>query len=355
MRILILNRRDIRNPSAGGAEVYTHEIARGLTAKYGCEVSVYASEFPDGSQEETLDGVRYLRRGGEATVHLRGFCYALRNKAHFDCIVDEFNGIGFFTFFFRNSVLLIHQLYREFWFRELGVAGAFPYVIEPMFLKRYRKKRTITVSNSTKHDLERLGFHDVRVVMNALRNSPFPVTVGKEDRLTMVFLGRLRSTKRPEEAIRIFKRVKEKVPSVQLWMIGKGPAEEELRAMAKDEDGVVFKGWVSEGEKMNLLKRAHVLLVPSVREGFGINVIESAAVGTPAIGYDVPGLRDSIRQGETGYLVHSAGEAARAVEALLADPARYDEIAERCICYAREFDWGSRVDEFWAAICGPPA
>jgi hypothetical protein len=122
MNILILNRRDIVNPSGGGAEVYTHEIARGLAAKYGCEVSVFASLFPGCKERETVDGVTYVRGGNEVTVHLRGFYYALRNRARFDCIIDEFNGIGFLTFAFPNSMLLIYQLYKEFWVREYDFA-----------------------------------------------------------------------------------------------------------------------------------------------------------------------------------------------------------------------------------------
>jgi glycosyltransferase involved in cell wall biosynthesis len=52
------------------------------------------------------------------------------------------------------------------------------------------------------------------------------------------------------------------------------------------------------------LSRAHIILVPAVREGWGLVVTEANAMGTPAIGYDdVPGLRDSIRHGETGITI----------------------------------------------------
>ena len=108
MRILILNRRDIANPAGGGAEIYTHEIARGLVDKYQCTVMVFTSRFKDCAAEEIIDGIQYVRRGNEVTVHLRGFLYALKNRKKFDRLIDEFNGIGFFTFFLPNSILLIH-------------------------------------------------------------------------------------------------------------------------------------------------------------------------------------------------------------------------------------------------------
>lgn len=349
MKLLILNRRDISNPAGGGAEVYTHEITRGLASKYNCECVVFSSRFPNSDAEETIDGVRYLRKGNELTVHLWGFLYAVKNRNKFDKIVDQFNGIGFFTFFLHNSVLLIHQMYREFWFRELGASGAFPYVLEPLLLRLYRKRLAITVSESTKEDLEARGFGEVRIVMNAITDLP-EGEVKKDADPTIVFLGRLKSTKRPEDAIEIFRKVKQRVPAARLWMIGAGPLEKVLRKQAEGLTNVVFFGWVKDKEKTALLQRAHVLVVPSVREGFGINVIEAASAGCPAVGYDVPGLRDSIRHGKTGYLTDSADEAATRIIELLNDRAAYEQLSRNCLDYAKGFDWRKRVDEFWETM-----
>lgn len=351
MKILILNRRDIANPAGGGAETYTHEIARGLAEKHGCEVVAFSSRFKGSEEEDTIDGVRYVRRGSEATVHLWGFAYATKNRRRFDLIIDEFNGVGFFTFFLPNSILLIHQMYKEFWFRELGIAGAFPYVLEPLLLRLYRKKRAITVSPSTRDDLMRLGFKQVRIVMNALAR-PLAVSGPKDTEPTLVFLGRLRSTKRPEDALKIFRSVKAQVPSARLWIIGAGPLEQRLKDLAFGLADVTFWGFVSGDQKMGLLARAHLLVVPSVREGFGINVIEAASAGCPSVGYNVAGLRDSIRHGETGYLADSVDEAAAKAIGLLTDPAAYQRMSHSCLVYAKEFDWARRVDEFWEIIKG---
>jgi glycosyltransferase involved in cell wall biosynthesis len=308
MRILILNRRDIANPSGGGAEVYTHEIASGLVSRYSCECVVFSSRFPNSAAEEVIDGVKYMRKGNEASVHLWGLVFAARNRKNFDCIIDEFNGVGFFTFFLSNSILLIHQLYKEFWFRELGVKGVFPYLLEPLLLRLYSKKPAITVSQSTREDLEMRGFKRVKIVMNAISHPPAG-DQQKDDVPALVFLGRLRKTKQPADAIEIFRQVKKRIPTARLWMIGTGPLEGALKKNTVGLADISFHGFVSEEEKMSLLKRAHILLVPSVREGFGINVIEAASAGTPAVGYNVPGLRDSIQHGETGYLTSSADEA----------------------------------------------
>ena len=349
MKILILNRRDIANPAGGGAEIYTHEIARGLVNKYGCQVAVFSSRFPGSAAEEIIDGVRHIRKGNEATVHFWGLVYAVKNRAAFDRIIDEFNGIGFCTFFLPNSLLLIHQLYKEFWFRELGIAGALPYLLEPLLLRLYRKRPAITVSQSTKGDLEQRGFRKIRIVMNAVRQFPAGGVV-KESQPTIVFLGRLRSTKQPGDALEIYRNVKERIPSARLWIVGTGPLEAALKKRAEGLRDVTFWGWVEDGQKMQLLARSHVLVVPSVREGFGINVIEAASEGCPAVGYDVPGLRDSIRHNETGYLVNSRDEAAAKIIELLLDHALFERLSRKCVDYARGFDWPKRIDEFWESL-----
>jgi glycosyltransferase involved in cell wall biosynthesis len=349
LNILILNRRDIKNPHGGGAEVYTHEVAKGLVER-GCEVTVFSSRFRGSSREEDVDGVRYLRAGTELTVHFRGFLYALRNRRSFHLLIDEFNGIGFFTFLLPGGMILIHQLYREFWFRELGPLGAPPYVVEPLLLRLYRRKPAVTVSESTRGDLERLGFKDIHVVMNALGNRPLDEVGAKEALPTMVFLGRLRATKRPEDAVEIYRLVKSEIPEARLWMIGSGPDEAELKKKAEGMDGITFHGFVSEDRKFELLRRAHVLLVPGVREGFGINVIEAASQGTPAVGYNIHGLRDSIRDGLTGMLAEGPEDAARKTAGLLKDPLLYRRMAENCLEYSRGFNWEKRAEEFWQVI-----
>ncbi|KPK28223.1 MAG: hypothetical protein AMJ61_03230 [Desulfobacterales bacterium SG8_35_2] len=349
MKILILNRRDRKHPEGGGAEVYTHEIAKGLTER-GCEVTIFSSSFKGALPEEIIDGIRHLRKGGEFMVHFHGFLYAFRHRKMFDLIIDEFNGLGFFGFLLPRSMILIHQLYREFWFRELGAIGAIPYVIEPLLLRCYRRRTAVTVSDSTKKDLEGLGFTNINLVMNALSISPLLQFADKEEKPTLIFLGRLKSTKRPEDALSIFRVVQAEIPEARLWMVGQGPEKEHLLKMSKDLSNVTFFGWVEGAEKYRLLKSAHILLVPGVREGFGINVIEAASQGTPAIGYDIHGLRDSIRNGLTGLLATGPEDAGIKAIQLIRDTFRYQTMAEECLAYAKDFNWQKRAGEFWEVV-----
>ncbi|MFC1769910.1 glycosyltransferase family 4 protein [Nitrospirota bacterium] len=351
MRILFLNRRDTVNPLGGGAEIYTHEMAKRLVAN-GDEVDLFTMAFPDCAKEEVIDGIRHIRAGSEFGVHYRGFIYAFKHRRHYDLIVDEFNGIGFGGFLFRKGMLLIHQMYREFWFRELGILGALPYIIEPINLWLYRKQPAITVSRSTATDLEAIGFNNVHIVKNAIEALPVDETVTKEPDPTLLFLSRLRSTKKPEDAIRIYQRVKKSVPNLKLWFVGRGPEEEKLHALAADDRDITFLGFVEEAKKYEIYKRAHIIVVPGVREGWGMNVTEAASQGTPAVGYNVPGLRDSIRDKKTGLLASGIEDAAEKVLMLLNDKELYAQYSSNCIEDVKQFNWHNRAEEFRKIIEG---
>jgi glycosyltransferase involved in cell wall biosynthesis len=130
----------------------------------------------------------------------------------------------------------------------------------------------------------------------------------KEPVPTVVFIGRLSANKRPKHAIRAFGLVHRQIPDAQMWVIGSGPEEARLRRTAGP--GVTFLGHVPEEEKHERLARAHALIATSVREGWGLVVTEAAASGTVSIGYDVPGLRDSI--GASGGVLTRADPASLA-------------------------------------------
>ena len=346
MNILILNRRDIYNPLGGGAEKYTLEVAKGLLER-GHKVVWFSSTFPGAEPQEKRDGILYIRKGSELTTHLFGLLHALRNRRRYDLIIEEFNGIGYMTFPLRNSILLIHQLYQEFWTAEMGRWAFFMKYVEKFLLSFYKNKFTITVSPSTKEDLEALGFKRVEIVENGVE--PVNVDCRKEERLTLIYLGRLRKTKNPEDAIRIFLKVKESIPDARLVVMGTGPLEEYLRSKYRHPD-IDFRGFVSEEEKYEWLCRGHFLLIPSIREGWGIVVIEANMLGTVAVGYRVKGLKDSIRDGYSGFLVSSVEEAASRIVNLWSDRDRYKQMSRNAREWASRFTWDKTREKFINAL-----
>lgn len=116
-----------------------------------------------------------------------------------------------------------------------------------------------------------------------------------------VAVGRLVEYKRIDLLLRLWERVRP-VTGGRLVIVGDGPERDRLTQLAGP--GVEFAGHVSEAEKHRLLCAAWLLLHPSAVEGWGLVVTEAATRETPTVAFDVPGLRDSVVDGETGVLAH---------------------------------------------------
>jgi glycosyltransferase involved in cell wall biosynthesis/O-antigen/teichoic acid export membrane protein len=298
LRILIFNWRDITHPVAGGAEVYTHNVANEWI-KEGHSVTLFCAEVERQPADEVINGLHIIRRGTRHSVYREAKrFYLLEGKGNFDLVIDEVNTRPFGAPKWVTDVpivALIHQVCREIWFYEttFPVALVGRYLLEPLWLRRYRNVFTVTLSESSKDSLELYGLSRVVVVPVGFRSAGPPPDVTRETRPTLVFVGRLSANKRPNDAIEAFDLLRETMPAAVLWVVGTGPMEDRLRMSAPD--GVHFLGKISPTEKLERLARANVLIATSVREGWGLVVTEAAAVGTPVVAYDVAGLRDSVR------------------------------------------------------------
>ncbi len=325
MRIIVFNWRDMAHPRAGGAEVYTRNVTQAW-AEAGHEVTLFCASVADAPAEEILEGIRIVRRGGRHSVYTQARrYYATRPAGYYDLVVDEVNTRPFGCPRWAGDTrvaALVHQVAREVWHHEapLPVALLGRYLLEPRWLNAYRHVPVMTVSESSATSLAAYGLQDVTVVPEGFTDPPPLADPGgsgpaRESRPTLIWVGRLARNKRPLDALEAFERVREELPDVQLWVLGAGPLEQALRDVAPE--GVTFFGRVSETEKYRLFSRAHALIATSVREGWGLTVTEAASAGTPAIAYDVPGLRDSVAA-SGGYLVRPSPSAlARRVTELL--------------------------------------
>jgi len=338
----------------GGAEVFTREVAK-RWVKEGHEVTLFTSEFPNCREEEVLDGVRVVRAGGKYSVYWEAKKYyeKLFLREGYDVVIDEINTKPFLTPKFVNNgekiIALIHQLAREYWFYETPFPVSYIgyHFLEDRWLRNYVNVPTVTVSESTRQDLSDLGFKKVFVVPEGLNFTPLSEVPEKEEYPVVVYAGRLKRAKRPDHAIRAFKIVRKKVTNAELWVIGDGPFRKDLERMAGE--GVKFFGRLSNEERRKLLARAWVLVNSSVREGFGLNVLEANALGTPCVAYDAAGLRDSIIDGRTGLLVKENGNMEKLAEAIvrvLEDETLRRILSENALEYSNNFSWNKTAQEF---------
>ncbi len=334
----------------GGAETFTEEIAKRLVS-YGNEVTIFASSFDGCEPEVDKSGVRIIRKGGKYSVYSNARRYVKRHLFEYDVIVDEINTVPFRIYKIAKRtpvVAVIHQLAKEVWFYEtpFPIAALGYLLLEPLWLRGYRRIPTVTVSDSTREQLLRMGFEHVQVVHNGIGAAPLNTLSLKESNPVLIFVGRLVRSKLPDHAIIAFKHVRSVLPNAKLWIVGDGY----LRAKLEREvgDSIRFFGRVSEKEKFELLKRAHVLLAPSVREGWGISVVEANAMGTPAVGYAVPGLSDSIVDGITGLLVppQNALALAIAAERILTNSSVAEKFSRNSLEWSKRFSWNESARQF---------
>lgn len=350
MRILWFNWRDIKNPTAGGAEVFTHEIMRRLVEK-GHDLTLFTTSFPSGPINETIDGVKVIRNGGKYSVYSKAKKYYRIASQHYDIIIDGINTRPFLTpkFVKEKPILAVfYQLAREFWFYEtnfpLNYIGY--YYLEKKWLSYYKNIMTVTISNSSKADLQELEFNKIAIVPIGLNIDPLPAIAEKELVPTIVFIGRLKKAKRPDHALQAFNLIKKEFPEAKMWVIGDGYMLEDLKKFETKD--IIFHGHISTEKKYELLSKAHLILVPAVREGWGLIVTEANAVGTPAVAYDVPGIRDAIIDGKTGILVkeNTPDELAAKACVLLRDRNLLMEYSRNALVLAKQFNWDKTADIF---------
>ncbi|HVP56795.1 MAG TPA: glycosyltransferase family 4 protein [bacterium] len=362
LNILIINWRDIKNPEAGGAEVHLHEISRRMAAR-GHMVTVLASGWEGAPAEEVVDGVRVVRRGGKFAFnyHVPGASRALLARDGFDIVVDDINKIPFYTpVYIRKPILaLAHHLFAETIFLETAFPLAtYVYLSEALIPLVYKKTKFVAVSDSTRDDLVRRGIPraNISVVYNAVDHDRYtPGDHLKAPEPLLAYLGRIKRYKRIDLVLAAAKRVFERFPSARLVIVGSGDGLPELVRLAGRlgiGDRVEFTGFVTEDRKIEILRQAHVVLNPSSKEGWGVTVTEANACGTPVVASNVPGLRDAVLDGKTGFLVNYGdvqGFAER-VSAILANDALRNQLSEAAVAWAREFNWDRSADSILSVI-----
>lgn len=364
MKILILSWRGPGHPNAGGAEQVTFEHAKGWV-QAGHEVTLFTSYFPKAKKEETLDGIRIVRKG-EYVIGVKIaaiFWYIFRKHLKFDFVIDEFHGIPFFTpLYVRTRKLsFIHEVAGEVWKlnpwpKPYNLIPAFiGKYLEPLVFKMfYMRTPFFTVSESTKNDLISIGIppKNISVIHNGVKLFLPKEPLTKELTPTAMYLGAISEDKGTLDAIKSFAEINRKDDMWRFWVVGFGNKDLilKLKELAKElgiEEKVEFFGYVSDKKKFELLSLAHIVINPSVHEGWCLVNIEANSVGTPVIAYDVNGVRDSVRAGKTGLLVEKGdhrGLAAKTLE-LFRNKSKYADFQKECIKWSKNFTWEKATKE----------
>jgi glycosyltransferase involved in cell wall biosynthesis len=311
MRFLMLNWRDPKNPLAGGAERVSLAYLSALVGR-GHEVFWYANGFRDCAREEAIDGVRIVRGGGRGSSVVKAIHW-YRRQPRFDLVIDQHHGIPWYAPWWckTNCVAYIHEVLGPIW----DSFYSWPWSAIGKFQERrthwlYRHVPFWTASADTKRFLEARGVRSVKIIPYGVHTVALATLPDKplEPPLRLAVVSRLAPNKRIDHAIRAVKCLADKTLPAKLTIVGTGEMEGQLRSLAADlkiGDSVAFAGALAEKKKDEVLQRAHFLLHASLREGWGLNVIEANAMGTPAVVYPVAGLVESTLHGETGLVARA--------------------------------------------------
>lgn len=355
MRVAVVNWRDPQHRQAGGAESYAWQFATALR-QAGADVEFVTSRDEGQSRSDTVDGVRILRRGGFVTYFVWAFLHLLRNRRRYDLVMDASTGIPVFAPLViprRTPVVLVmHHVHLD----QFGTHFPAPVAWLGRFLEGwlmprvYRHARTVAVSESTRQEMrERLGWRgEIDLLMNGA-DVPEDAGTPERDPHRLVVLGRLVAHKRVDLVIRAV----HEIPEVTLDVIGRGPDQDRLATLVHElavADRVTLHGFVDEETKATLLRGGGLHLCASDAEGWGQVVIEAASYGVPTLARRVPGLRDAIEDGRTGWLLedHPGDDEAivaelvagiRRATALLSDGTQQARVFAACRDWASRFTW----------------
>ena len=257
----------------------------------------------------------------------------------------------------RTAVLLVvHHVHQE----QFRTAMRRPVSDLGRFLEGrampavYRGVPTLAVSESTVAEMrEQLGWRgDVQVLHNGTDPAPTVDALPVPDRV--VVLGRVVAHKRVDLVVRAAAEVRRARPGLTVEVIGTGTELANVRAAVGEcglADVVRLHGFLDESEKSRILASGTLHVCASDAEGWGQVVLEAAAHGVPTLARDVPGMRDSVRDGVTGWLLPEpardtvGGLVARLAEGIeaalsrLEEPAARTRVAADCRAWANGFGW----------------
>ena len=349
MRILVLNWQDHENPHAGGAELHLREIFTRVVGR-GHSVDLLCSSWEGASQRVNLEGIEVHRIGNRSTYPFLARRYFEKNlRANsYDVVIEDLNKVPLYTPLWGvpKLVALVHHLFGATVFREAPAPlAAAVWLSEQPLGALYRKVPFEAVSVSTADDLVKRGIprSAIRVIYNgvdASRLSPNPLE--RSDKPLFVYLGRLKKYKRVDVVIRAFAELN--VPEATLEIAGTGDYRAQLEGLVNSlglTGRVQFLGFIPEDQKVHLLRRAWASTLASPKEGWGISNLEAAACATPVIAANSPGIRESVADGETGFLVppDDPGAMAAAMRGIVESRDLVDVLGAAGRRFAQNFTW----------------
>jgi glycosyltransferase involved in cell wall biosynthesis len=360
---VVLNWRDPWHPEGGGSELYVQQVAQRMRDS-GMQVTWVTARYPGAPADEVVDGIRYLRRGGHLTVYLWVDWLLVSHRldrlvGRFDSVLEVQNGMPFLASWLtrRRVVVLVHHVHREQWSVVGPLLAKVGWFLESrVAVRANRGHQYLAVSDVTRRELTELGVRagDVEIAHNGLPPVPEYTAGPRHAEPTLVVLSRLVPHKQIDHVIRALPALAAEFPGVRLRVMGDGWWSESLHQLTAElglQDRVTFLGHVSDRTKFEELNRAWVHVLPSVKEGWGLSIVEAGHAGTPSVAYaSAGGVAEAILDGVTGLLATDRADLTTRIAALLRDPLLREDLGNKAFIRAGEFTWEAAATRAIAAL-----
>ena len=345
MKITIFSWRCIKNPKAGGNEVLFHNLAKHWV-KYGNQVTMVVGGWKGCKKEETIDGIKIIRIGGQFSQYLLAPFFS--NKLA-DVVIDVSNGFGYFTPCFSSSKNFLHinHIHFSIWKSQVGgIIGKIGYFLEKLTPLIYRNTPIITISKSSAEEIEKeFGIKPIGIVNPAFEHYKYQ-KYQKFKRPTLLFLNRVKKYKGLNILIEAVKGL-----DVDLIIAGGGDYLNELIEKTADKENIQVLGKVSEKKKIELMQRSHIFINPSKKEGFGICNIEASYFGLPVIASNITGNKDSVLNIKTGLLFNgTAKDLRKKILYLIKNKKVREKMGKEARKFANKFSWEKSSREYLKII-----
>jgi len=359
-KVLILNWRDLGNPLAGGGEVHVWRVFQEALRR-GWDVRAVCCGFAGAVREEVVDGIRVTRCGTELTypAHLPFTYRRLHKEFRPDLVFEVMDKLPLMTPLYvrEPSTCFLHHFFGDA--APLEVSWPVAWTVqtaERLVPYVYSKVPFMTGSPSATRELVELGIpqENVDTLSYGVDMNLLGLTT-KMAHPSLVYVGRLRRYKHVDHLLQATAGLLKTLPELCVDIVGTGDAEPDLRRLAESlgiTSHVKFHGHATETERRDLMGRAWVACMPSMKEGFGLTIPEAALCGTPTVGYDVPGVCDAIEHGVTGLLAPYGNVQALedALSSLLHDKTARNRLAAQAAHKYEDFTWENAAVTTLAAL-----
>lgn len=361
--VVVLIWRDPWHPEGGGSELYVQQVSDRMRDA-GRQVTWLTARYPGAAGDEVVDGIRYIRRGGHLTIYLWTAWLLLsgrlaRMTGGIDAVLEVQNGMPFLASWLtrRRVVVLVHHVHREQWSVVGPVLAKVGWFLESrVAIRANRGHRYLAVSDVTRRELTELGARaaDIALARNGLPPVPEYTPGRRRDEPTVAVLSRLVPHKQIDHVIRALPALAEEFPGIRLRVMGDGWWAPELHRLTEEldlTDRVTFLGHVTDRQKFEELNRAWVHVLPSVKEGWGLSIVEAGRAGTPSVAYaSAGGVAEAILDGVTGLLALDEADLTVRIGQLLRDPLLREELGNKAFIRAGEFTWDAAAATAMAVL-----